>query len=218
MDPENATARSLVYGPTWEIEGMYACCASSVVLRLEADYTSLLESREALENLVMAKFGSNPVRPREIDYAEFIRYKSNDPAFAFSLDEAFGSVLHDMLSECADRQSVLFIATDNVLGSGDVHKGPFSTRGLVQWLVDQDIATVYKGATQYQTRQWIGGSTLGARYAHTPRRQAVSTWSWTLKLSKCRARRNKLFKASVKRYNNACNQLPTDTQQGATAW
>lgn len=213
--PEKATARSLVYRPQWDTDNMAACCASMVVVRLEAEYCTLTEKRNNLKSLIRDKFDLPTVRPDNTCFESFVRYSLLSPAFSVTLDQAFGAVLVDMLQECTSTQSSLFICTDNVSEPpmGDVHVGPFSTRGLVQFLVDNEVANVYRGATQFINKRYTSFMTTEPSGRH----KAVATWSWTLKLRAARRLVHKFKRVAIADYNNSVMQLPKIPEDSTTA-
>ena len=54
----------------------------------------------------------------------------------------------------AARDNYVYQATDNYVGRGDVHNGPFSTRNFVDWLADNNLAEV----AQVRTRRLVAYS------------------------------------------------------------
>ena len=171
--PRLATASDLVYQPNWEIEPMLSCCAASVPLRLEACYASPKEQQRGLKSLIAAQFDTCALG-EYFEYAMTVKEALMAEAFAVPLDMVFGAVIADCVEEY--HYDELYIVTDNITRDqhGDVHRGPFSTKGFVQWLVDRDLATVYKGAILYKRKRLRNGD-----WSHTRKEQAVCTWSWT---------------------------------------
>ena len=184
--PEHANGRSLVVAPTWTMEGMHACCSSEVPIRLEANYTNTVGTKTALDRLIACKWQADPVAVHMYMYAP--RQCTNE-AFSMTLDQAYGSVLAEMLEGCP--RDMVYIVTDNVsrdCAEHDMHAGPFCTRGLPRWVQKNGIGNVVRGAHN--------------RFSN------VVTWSWVLDIARAMDLRNKLATSFTKRHNAQVAQLP----------
>jgi len=188
LRPEDATKESLIVSPNWEIEGMYSCCSAEVVIRLEASYLTPEEYKEGAALARKEQWSMKHIDGRKC-WLDQIIDSCNSAWDAIPLDIAFGAVLQDMLA-CGHK--TLFMCTDNttVPETGDVHKGPFSTKRLAFWLEEQEVC-----------KQFIQGADTGQ----------CSVWSWQLNKTKAYALRNKLSRQYNKRYNKLADSLPDPT-------
>ena len=201
--PDRATTDSLVYQPQWELEDMMSCCAATVPIRLEASYCTPRQQKINLRQLVSAEFSVARVTDT-FSYAYALKDILMDAAMAVPLDMIFGSILDDMYHS-ENSTADLFICTDNITNpaNGDVHKGPFSTKNLVQWLVDNDLATVYQGAILYKGARRADGAPILNRTA-----RAVTTWSWVLRPTATQKYITKIRAAFKEHYNALVKDLP----------
>lgn len=200
--PSRATTNSLVYHPRWELEDMISCCAATIPIRLEASYCTLHQQKINLRQLVRAEFSVNHLTDT-FSYAYAIKDILIDAAMAMPLDMVFGAVLNDMYHN-ENNTANLFMCTDNITkpATGDVHKGPFSTKNLVQWLIDNDLATVYQGAILYKKAFMPDGSLSNKS------QRAVTTWSWVLRPTATKKYITKIRAAFKEHYNELVKDLP----------
>lgn len=156
---QDASTRHLVYAPSWDIDSMISCCSASVVIRLEASYCTTKDRRNEQKALANDHWASS--MPAQL---RWIQNNLHNQAYAIPYNVAMTAVLADMLGEST---GTLWIATDNIRRTtgDDVHLGPFSTAGLVDWLPKQGLADVYCGATNAN--------------------ESVQTWSWHLDTRAC---------------------------------
>ena len=153
IPPSEATKRSLVYAPQWEVEYMPSCCGCHVPIRLQANYTNKRDASVILQQRIRDKYAVNALEP--LDNFEFqlkVRDCCHDQMFGMSYKVAMAAVVADMLTE----GPTMFICTDNVrpdLG-GDVHAGPFATRNLPQFILDEDIGEVWEGIQHQSVKSW----------------------------------------------------------------
>ena len=178
----NATPSSLVHSLEWEIEEIYNCCKGTMLMRLRAGYTSQVEVNRLVKQ--GCKRAESTVHNfNNLDFAERLRWETDDPAFAIPLETAYAAVIQDMLGAY---QGPLWMATDRIrnFADQDVHLGPFSVRSIVRWMEREDLAKVTQGPTA----------------------SGVTGWIFTLKKGKCRA-----FVASkVREYKEFVSGLPDE--------
>ena len=176
MKPSN----TIVCGPEWEIECFPGCCGSSIVLRLEGDYSTQKGTEKETKSDFTTYTSISPIT--RVSYlAEAIRggwmRRGEAP-----LNVTFGAVLDDMY--CDSKH--IFFATDNMRGTGDVHNGAFSTRNFMQWLKDNDLVDIVDtplGGRSNHIQGW--GFTLKRRNAYNMLRRCRSAYvKWNNKLAK----------------------------------
>ena len=188
--PENATSRSLVFSPEWEIEDFPGCCKVDLIVRLSANYCTKKDKLAQQKQFIADKFAVDGIP--EYDLRRKIKRESAFPAFAISRDAMFALVLQDML----ENRSHLFIATDTISQQprGDIHKGPFSTRRFVRWLSYNKLGHSKQGLSRR-------GSS-----------NTLSCWSLLLKKDACLAYVEKSLIQSTNEYNTFARQCTNDVQ------
>jgi len=147
--PGRADADSLIKNPYWDISYMPGCCGASVIRRLGAEYIN----PSTVDYSTCASYG---YAPRVSNFRNCVQGQWNHPSnFApVSLDMAFTACLQDLREE-QGRRALLWFAADNMVRRGDVHLGPFSTRGFVAWLKENDLAEVVTSARAGRNEGYI---------------------------------------------------------------
>jgi len=126
---------SMVKSLGWDVTGMPGCCGAMIIRRLYASYCKDVDYNDCVAyghsvnmgNISQAIKGVSWHRPRH--YAPV------------PLWLGYSACLQDMRAE-QGRRNVLWFASDNVSGRGDVHRGVFSTRDFIEWLKEEKLATV----------------------------------------------------------------------------
>ena len=138
-----ATVDSLVSYPRWQTTGFSGCCGARILSRLGAGYYD-----PKSVDLTTCTLGRNATTINR-----FARTVKNNNAsrggtggievtsLPLPLEVCFAAVLQQMRLDMG-RPSQVWVATDNVVGRGDVHNGPFSMRNFMQWLKDNELAEV----------------------------------------------------------------------------
>lgn len=145
-----ANQDSLIIEPEWRIETMISNCSADVVCRLGGEYMRDNDFDQAVQHSKGEGVDSF-ILPKIKDHLKLYTYVRDQytVAAAVPIWVAFSGVLSDCVNGVTykkdnrlTRNTRLFIATDNVVGEGDVHLGPFSTRGFCRWLEENDLATI----------------------------------------------------------------------------
>ncbi len=181
-------ANSLVYEISWYLEGFPSCCSVDTPIRLEGSYVSPEDHKR--EVIRAAEGGNPPDTPtaREIRLRGLHQYIEDacEVDQAVPIWVAFAGILQRLKSAASVRQR-MFICTDNMRGTGDVHTGPFSTKTFMQWLIDNELANVTSHDVGYM-RSWsfdfVGKFILCNRMIAKATRQIVADCKVHTKLVK----------------------------------